>query len=106
LKKEDRKDEVTKVNEEELPSPYTFLLRRHHHHPYYLLLITSLLLVYLCHFVLSILFLQISSSIPVSLLPHHYPPHYLHPFPEERSNEEEVIRRMMMTTEEKSIRGR
>jgi hypothetical protein len=43
--------------------------------------IKRLLLVYLCHFVLSILFLQISSSLPVSLLPHHYPPHYLHPFP-------------------------
>ena len=70
-----------------LPSPSSlltlpnYLLRRHHHPPYYLLLTTSLLLVYLYHFVLSILFLQISSSIPVSLLPHHYPPHYLHPFP-------------------------
>jgi hypothetical protein len=51
-------------------------LRRHRHPPYYLLFTISLLLVY---FVLSILFLQISSSIPVSLLPH--PPHYLHPFP-------------------------
>jgi hypothetical protein len=43
------------------------------------LLTTSLLLVYLRHFVLSILFLQIFSSLPVSLLPHHYPPHYLYP---------------------------
>jgi hypothetical protein len=53
----------------------------HHPPPYDLLLTTSLFFVYLCHFVLSILFLQISSSLPVSLLPHHYPPHYLHPFP-------------------------
>jgi hypothetical protein len=52
---------------------YTFLLRRHHHPPYYLLLTTSLLLVYHYHFVLSILFLQISSSIPVSLLPPPFP---------------------------------
>jgi hypothetical protein len=46
----------------------------HYRSPSFLLifLTTSLLLVYLCHFVLSILFLQISSSIPVSLLPHHY----------------------------------
>jgi hypothetical protein len=44
----------------------TFLPRRHHPPPYYLLLTTSLLLVY---FVLSIPFLQISSTIPVSLLP-------------------------------------
>jgi hypothetical protein len=55
--------------------------------PYYLLLTTSLLLVYLYHFVLSILFLKISSSIPVSLLPHHYPPHYLHLFEEEGRKE-------------------
>jgi hypothetical protein len=48
-----------------------------------LLITSSLLLSSSFTFVTSsfILFLQISSSLPVSLLPHHYPPHYLHPFP-------------------------